>query len=265
MTRVALVPAVLMFAATVAVQAQQAPPAPAQPAAAPAQRPAPPPLGPNQWRIDSSHSAANFSVRHNVVSTVRGQLGPITGTIEYDGKDVRSVKADVVIDVTKINTQNANRDAHLRRDDFFNTEQYPTMSFTSTGVEPVSEGRFRLLGNLTIRDKTHPVVLDVEGPSPIVTAKRRDRTTLLTGATATTKISRKAFGVLWNNLIEMMPVVGDEVTVTIDLELGRPAPPGGSDHAPSGDREDAVGEPFHAIAGVQHRFATAYRSAQRRL
>lgn len=103
-----------------------------------------------------------------------------------------------------------------------------------------------------MRDKTHPVVLEVEDPSPIVTAKRRDRTTLLTGSTATTKISRKAFGVLWNKLIEMMPVIGDEVTVTIDLELGRPAAPGGSDQAPPGGREDAVGEPFHAIAGGRH-------------
>jgi polyisoprenoid-binding protein YceI len=228
MTRFAFIPAALVLAAGVAVQARQAPPttqAPPPQAAQP-QRPAPAPLGPNQWRIDASHSAASFSVRHNVVSTVRGQLGPISGTIEYDGKDVRSVKADVAIDVTKINTQNQGRDAHLRRDDFFNTEEYPTMAFTSRRVEPVSDGKFRLIGDLTIRDKTSEVVLDVEGPSQIVTAKRGDRTTVLTGATATTKISRKAFGVLWNNMIEMMPVVGDEVTVTIDLELQRPTLPG---------------------------------------
>ena len=217
------------FAAAVGVQAQQAPPTSQTPQTPPAQdaaRPPQPPLGPNQWRIDASHSAANFSVRHNVVSTVRGQLGAISGTIEYDGKDVRSVKADVTIDVAKINTQNEKRDAHLRRDDFFNTETYPTMTFTSKRVEPVADGRFKLVGDLIIRDKTNEVVLDVEGPSPIVTAKRGDRTTVLTGATATTKISRKAFGVLWNNMIEMMPVVGDEVTVTIDLELQRPTMPG---------------------------------------
>jgi polyisoprenoid-binding protein YceI len=199
----------------------QSPPA-AQSPPAQRQRPPQPPLGPTQWRIDRSHSQANFSVRHNVVSTVRGQLGSISGTIEYDGQDVRSVKADVTIDVTQINTQNQNRDAHLRRDDFFNTEQFPTLTFTSTRVEPASDGRFRLIGDLTIRDKTHEVALDVEGPSPIVKSPRG----VLTGATATTKISRKAFGVLWNNMIEMMPVVGDEVTVTIDLELNRPALPG---------------------------------------
>lgn len=230
MKRFVLVPVVLVAAAALHAQQApptgQAPPPPPQAAAAQPQRPPQAPLGPNQWRIDASHSAANFSVRHNVVSTVRGQLGSISGTIEYDGKDVNSVKADVAIDVTKINTQNQRRDAHLRRDDFFNTEQYPTITFKSKRVEPGTDGRFRLVGDLTIRDKTNEIVLDVEGPSRIITAKRGDRTSVLTGATATTKISRKAFGVLWNNMIEMMPVVGDEVTVTIDLELGRPTLPG---------------------------------------
>jgi len=224
MKRIAVVPAAVMLTAAMSMPAQpsagseqaQNPPPQQQ------QRPPQPPLGPTQWRIDRSHSQANFSVRHNVVSTVRGQLGAISGTIEYDGKDVSSVKADVSIDVTRINTQNEGRDKHLRSNDFFNTEQFPNMTFTSKRVEPVSEGRFRLIGDLTIRDKTNEVVLDVEGPSPIMKGPRG----VLTGATATTKISRKAFGVLWNNMIEMMPVVGDEVTVTIDLELNRPALPG---------------------------------------
>lgn len=223
--RFALVPAAVLFVAAAAVEAQNPPQAGQAPAPqAQQQRPPQPPLGPTQWRIDRSHSQANFSVRHNVVSTVRGQLGAISGTIEYDGKDIRSVRADVAIDVTRINTQNEGRDKHLRSDDFFNTEQFPNMTFTSKRVEPVSEGRFRLVGDLTIRDKTNEVVLDVEGPSAIVKGPRG----VLTGATATTKISRKAFGVLWNNMIEMMPVVGDEVTVTIDMELNRPALPGGT-------------------------------------
>src|SRR5688572_4524922 len=142
MKRFSLVPAVVLLgAATLVAQAQPPavqPPQTQAPAAQP-QRPPQPPLGPNQWRIDTSHSAANFSVRHNVVSTVRGQLGPITGVVEYDGKDVNSVKADVSIDVSKISTQNTNRDAHLRRDDFFNTETYPNMTFKSKRVEGVSQ------------------------------------------------------------------------------------------------------------------------------
>jgi polyisoprenoid-binding protein YceI len=230
MKRFSLIPAALVAAASLAVQAQQPPPAGQTPPAgtqAPAtqqQRPPQPPLGPNQWRIDTGHSAANFSVKHNVVSTVRGQLGPIAGTIEYDGKDINSVKADVTIDVTKVNTQNERRDNHLRTDDFFNVAQFPSMSFKSKRVEAAGQGRFKLVGDLTIRDKTNEVVLDVEGPSPVVKGPRG----LLTGATATTKISRKAFGVLWNNLIESLPVVSDEVQITIDLELNRPAAPGTS-------------------------------------
>ncbi len=124
--------------------------------------------------------------------------------------------------MTKINTQNERRDNHLRTDDFFNVEKFPTLTFKSKRVEPGSAGKFRLVGDLTIRDKTNEVVLDVEGPSPVMKSQRG----VLTGASATTKISRKAFGVLWNNLIESMPVVGDEVTITIDLELTRPNLPG---------------------------------------
>jgi polyisoprenoid-binding protein YceI len=230
MKRFLLIPAALI-AAAVAVQGQQPPPAgqapPAgagqgTPPAAAQQRPPQAPLGPNEWRIDRSHSAANFSVRHNVVSTVRGQLGPITGRVEWDGKDVRSVVADVSVDMNGINTQNEGRDKHLRNADFFDVANHPALTFKSKRVDAVTEGRFKLVGDLTIRGNTKEVVLDVEGPSPFMKSQRG----VLTGATATTKISRKEFGILWNNMIEMMPVVGDEVTVTIDLELTRPALPG---------------------------------------
>ena len=201
------------------------------PAGAPAtqpQRPPQPPLGPTEWAIDGSHSAAGFSVKHNVVSTVRGQLGPITGKIEYDGKDVKTVKADVAVDMAKISTQNDRRDTHLRSPDFFDVANHPALTFKSKRVEPGAAGKFKLVGDLTIRGNTKEVVLDVEGPSPIITSPGRGGgVTVLTGASATTKISRKEFGVLWNNLIEAMPVVGDEVTVTIDLELRRTAPVGG--------------------------------------
>lgn len=96
---------------------------------APQPQTAKPQLGPNQWTVDPSHSAANFSVRHMMVTTVRGQLGPISGTVEYDGKDARSAKADVRIDVSGISTQNAKRDGHLRSDDFFDAANHPFITF----------------------------------------------------------------------------------------------------------------------------------------
>ena len=217
----AAVLAASLFAQAPPAQAPQQPLPPA-PGAAPAQPPRPP-LGPNEWAIDAGHSAANFSVRHNVVSTVRGQLGQITGKIEYDGKDIKTVKADVSIDMKAITTQNERRDTHLKSPDFFDVANHPALTFKSKRVEPGAAGKFKLIGDLTIRGNTKEVVLEVEGPSPVVKrAGRNGAVTLLTGASATTKISRKEFGVLWNNLIESMPVVGDEVIITIDLELNRP-------------------------------------------
>jgi polyisoprenoid-binding protein YceI len=166
------------------------------------------PLGPTQWRIDPAHSAANFSVRHLMVTTVRGQLGPITGTLEYDGKDVKTIKADVKIDVTGITTQNQKRDAHLRSPDFFDAAIHPVLTFKSKRVEPGT---------------TKEVVLDVEGPSPV--SKGMGGATV-TGATATTSIKRLDYGLKWNAMVEAGPVVSDEVKITIDIEANRPGSPG---------------------------------------
>lgn len=214
----AAVAAALSAAVGAAVSAQN-PPAPA---AAATQKPATPALGPNQWQIDSSHSAANFSVRHLMVSTVRGQLGRVTGTVEYDGKDVRSVKADVTIDVNGISTQNEKRDGHLRSPDFFDAASHPTVTFKSKRVEPGANGAFKLVGDLTIRGTTKEVALDVEAPSPVIKGGRG----VVTGTTATTRIKRLEYGLKYNSMVEAGPVVGDEVTITIDLEVGRPAAPG---------------------------------------
>jgi polyisoprenoid-binding protein YceI len=212
-----------------AVKAQQTPPAQTPPAQTPAtaqqqapRPPQPPPLGPNEWRIDANHSAANFAVRHMMVSTVRGTLGRISGTIEYDGKDIKTVKADVSIDVNGINTANEGRDKDLRSDNFFDVPNHPNITFKSKRVEPGAAGRFKLIGDLTIRGTTKEVTLDVEGPSPITKTQRG----IATGATATTKINRLEYGLKWNRMIEAGPVVSDEVSITIDLELGRPAAPG---------------------------------------
>jgi polyisoprenoid-binding protein YceI len=212
---------------TVGISAQnppatQAPPQGQTPPAGQQQRPPQPPLGPNQWRIDGSHSAANFSVRHLMVSTVRGQLGRITGTLEYDGKDVQSIKADVTIDVNAINTQNEGRDKHLRSPDFFDVPNHPNITFKSKRIEAAGNGKFKMIGDLTIRGTTKEVAMDVEGPSPVVKTQRG----IATGASATTKINRQEYGLKYSNMVEAGPVVGDEVTITIDIEATRPNAPG---------------------------------------
>ena len=211
MTRFATSLAAAALAVSVSISAQT-----------PAGRSAQPPLGPNQWLVDSNHSAANFSVRHLMVSTVRGQLGPITGSVEYDGTDVRTIKADVTIDVKGINTQNPNRDGDLRSPTFFDVAKYPKITFKSKRVEPGTGGAFKLIGDLTIRGTTKEVSLDVEAPAPVSKGMRG----MVTGTTATTRIKRLDYGLKYNEMVEAAPVVGDEVTITIDLEIGRPTPPG---------------------------------------
>jgi polyisoprenoid-binding protein YceI len=204
------------LAASVGLFAQN-PPAPAA-----AQKPAAAPqLGPTQWRIDPSHSAANFSVRHLMVSTVRGTLGRVNGTVEYDGKDVRSIKADVTIDVNGIDTQNEKRDGHLRSPDFFDAANHTSVTFKSKRVEPGANGGFKLVGDLTIRGTTKEVVLDAEAPSPLV----KGMGGVVIGTTATTRIKRLEYGLKYNSMVEAGPVVGDEVTITLDIEIGRPTPP----------------------------------------
>jgi polyisoprenoid-binding protein YceI len=128
----------------------------------------------------------------------------------------------VSIDVNAISTQNGGRDKHLRSDDFFDVANHPNITFKSKRVEPAGDGRFKLIGDLTIRGTTKEVALDVESPSPIVKTQRG----IATGATATTRIRRLEYGLKYNNMVEAGPVVGDEVTITIDIEATRQTPPG---------------------------------------
>jgi polyisoprenoid-binding protein YceI len=175
-----------------------------------------------RWQIDPLHTAAGFSVRHMMVATVRGQLGQVTGTIAYDGKDVRSISADVKIDVKGLTTQNPRRDEHLRSDEFFDVRRHPSITFKSKRVEPGANGHFAMVGDLTIRGTTREVALDVEGPTPAV----KDQSGMRVGASATTKVKRFDYGLKYNELIEAGPIVADEVTITIDVEAIRPATPG---------------------------------------
>lgn len=208
--------AVTFFTVTTFAQAPAPKAAPQAPAAKPAAAPAPAPTG--AWTIDTAHSAANFAVKHMMVSTVRGVLGPVNGSIVWDGKNVSSVSADVTIDVKKLSTGVEQRDNHLRSDDFFNAEKFPVMKFKSKKVIAGAGGAFKLVGDLTIRDITKEVTLDVEAPAAIVTTQGAQRT----ATTATTTINRFDYNLKWNQLMEAGgAIVGSDVKVTLDLEVTR--------------------------------------------
>lgn len=183
------------------------------------QTPAPAP-GPNTWTVDTNHSSAGFSVRHLMVSTVRGTLGPVKGTIEYDGKSVESLKADITIDVSGINTGNDSRDKDLKSaEGLFEVAKYPTVAFKSTRAIPGSGATFKLVGDLTIHGVTRQVTLDVDGPS----APLKQGAMLRVGASATTTVNRRDFGISYSRVVEAAPVVSDEVKITIDVEATRRA------------------------------------------
>jgi len=210
------------FATALAIAATNAFAQAPAPAAAPAaQPPAQPQLGPNQWNIDPNHSISSFTVTHLMVSTVPGSFGKTSGTITYDGKDVNTIAADVTIDATTISTNNERRDTHLKSPDFFEVAKYPTLTFKSKKVIPGAAGKFKLVGDLTIRGVTKEVTLDVDGPTPVVNAGR----TFVIGANATTTIKRSEWGLLWNRALEAGGVtVSDEVKITLGIEANKPNP-----------------------------------------
>jgi polyisoprenoid-binding protein YceI len=168
------------------------------------------------WNIDASHSSANFSVRHLMISNVRGDFQKVSGVATFDPAkpEASSVKAE--IDVASISTRDAQRDAHLKSADFFDAEKFPTLKFVSTSVRRADKG-LELVGDLTIRDVTREVVLAVDGP----TAEQADPWgNNRVGASASTKIKRSDFGMTWNTLLEAGGVVvGDEITIHLDVEL----------------------------------------------
>lgn len=173
--------------------------------------------GAQTWTIDANHSAAQFAVRHLLVSTVRGQFDKLSGTIRMVGNDVRSIAIDVTIDAASVNTRVAGRDADLRSANFFDTEKYPTITFVSKKSEPVDAARFTITGDLTMHGVTREVMLDVEGPSAPLTQGQVVRV----GASATTKINRRDFGLQYNRVVEGAAAVGDVIQITLDVEATR--------------------------------------------
>jgi polyisoprenoid-binding protein YceI len=169
------------------------------------------------WEFDPAHTGVHFKVRHLMISSVRGEFEKVSGKIVYDEADVRKSSADITIDTGSINTRVAKRDEHLRSPDFLDVAKYPAIVFKSKRVEKAGNGLLKMTGDLTIRGVTKEVVLTVEGPTPVIKDPGGNSRV---GGQATTKINRKDFGLVWNKPLETGGVVvGDEVEITIDVEI----------------------------------------------
>jgi polyisoprenoid-binding protein YceI len=166
------------------------------------------------WNIDPAHSQSNFEIRHMGVSNVRGSISNISGKVEWDEKDVHKSSVVADIDVNTINTTVAARDNHLKSPDFFNVAQYPKMHFESTKVEG-AVGHLKVYGNLTLAGVTKPVILDVDGPVP---PQKGMKGGLVSGFSASTTIKRADFNF---GPKFAPPMLGDEVKITIDVEMDK--------------------------------------------
>jgi len=165
------------------------------------------------WKIDPAHSAAQFAVRHMGISTVRGEFKKVSGSAGYDTADPGKTSLDATIDATTVDTRVDMRDNDLRSPNFLDVQKYPTITFKSKRAEAAGPGKMKITGDLTIHGVTKEVVLDVDGPTSPV---KDPRGNFHMGASATTKINRKDFGV--NGAPGM---AGDEISITIDTELIR--------------------------------------------
>jgi len=174
----------------------------------------------DNWKIDAAHTGINFSVRHMVVSKVRGRFGKYTGTLTLDDADITRSSVEVSIDASSIDTGVADRDTHLRSPDFFDVEKFPELRFLSQRIERVDDTRYRIVGELTIRDVKREVSLDVEyggrGKDPWGNER--------IGFVAKTSLDRRDFGLTWNQVLEAGGIlVGDRVEIELDVQAVKAA------------------------------------------
>jgi polyisoprenoid-binding protein YceI len=172
-----------------------------------------------QWNFDLVHSSINFWVRHLMVSKVHGKFTKWGGTFEFDEQNPAASKVDVKIEAASIFTEEAQRDTHLRSPDFLDTEKYPQIEFKSTSVARDGDG-LKVSGDLTIHGVTHPVALAVEYAGRVKDPWGGERV----GFSAKGSISRKEFGLVWNQLLEAGGVaVGDKIDLAIEVEAVKAA------------------------------------------
>jgi polyisoprenoid-binding protein YceI len=178
---------------------------------------------PATWTIDPGHSAAQFSVRHMVVANVKGEFDGPSGTVTFDPKDIAgTLKVSAAIDARTINTRNPDRDKDLRSSLFFDVDKFPRITFASKRAVANGPGHFKLVGDLSMHGVTKEVTLAMEGPTPEI---KDIWGTLRLGATATTTVDRRDYGLLYSHVLEGGgAVVGNEVAITIDLEVTRQPP-----------------------------------------
>jgi len=179
--------------------------------------PAAPQTATATWNIDPVHTVAEFKVKHMMISNVKGQFTAVTGVMTVDEADVTKSRVEATIEAASVHTRDAQRDAHLKSADFFDVEKFPTLSFKSTRVTRAADGELAVAGDLTIHGVTREVVFALEGPTP---PTKDPWGNVRMGLSATTKISRKDYGLTWNAGLETGGLlVGDEVTVTLDAEF----------------------------------------------
>jgi len=173
------------------------------------------------YDIDPVHSSAHFSVRHMMISNVKGEFTKVSGTVTYDPDNPGASRVEATIDVASLHTRDEQRDGHLKSPDFLDAVNFPEIKFVSKTVEPHGEGEFLAKGDLTIHGVTKEVTLQVEGP----TAEMKDPWgNVKAGATATVKINRKDFGLVWNVALETGGVlVGENVSISLEVEMTRRA------------------------------------------
>ena len=169
------------------------------------------------WKIDPAHSAAEFKVKHMMISNVKGSFRALSGVLNLDEADVTGSSVEAFLPVATLSTGDEQRDGHLKSADFFDAEKFPTITFKSNEVKRTGEGEYAVTGDLTLRGVTKPVTFAVEGPS----APGKDPWgNLRIGLSATTRINRKDFGLTWNSALEAGGVlVGDEVGLTLDVQF----------------------------------------------
>lgn len=174
----------------------------------------------SDWKIDPAHSSAQFAVRHLGISTVRGAFTKVTGTVRSDDQDVTKSSVEVTIDTDSVDTRVPDRDKDLRSERFFDVTKYPTITFKSRKVEQAGAGKLKVTGDLTIHGTTREVILDVDGPTPAIKDPWGNQRA---AANATTKINRQEFGMKFNDKLPTGDLlVGDDITITIDVEMIRP-------------------------------------------